>query len=169
MQTDAVFTLSHSNITHSISTGNMGFWKDNSVKFQIKQSVSYFDLSRSCFPEKLPSGIFLEGVTHLPKSCLYVNQNEGPGSDSHKQWSTAWFSILWEVQFKLVWGKSSCLRCCGTSSISRTCLLLKKILAAPHSMWDLSSPTRNWTPYLLKWKYRVLATGPLGKSLGPVF
>lgn len=126
MQTDAVFILSHSNITHSISTGNMVFWKDNSVKFQIKQSVSYFDLSRSCFSEKLPSGIFLEGVTHLPKSYLYVNQNEGLGADTHKQLSTAWFNIWWEVRFKLVWGKSSCLMCCGTSSISRTCLLLKK-------------------------------------------
>ena len=32
-------------------------------------------------------------------------------------------------------------------------------------MWDLSSPTRDWTHTSLHWKRRVLTTGPPGKSL----
>ena len=41
-------------------------------------------------------------------------------------------------------------------------------LAAPCSMWDLSSPTRDGTRALeVQWKRRVLTTGPPGNF--PVF
>ena len=37
-------------------------------------------------------------------------------------------------------------------------------LAVPHSMWDLSSPTRDHT-HALNWKLGVLTNGLPGKSL----
>ena len=36
---------------------------------------------------------------------------------------------------------------------------------AQHSMWDLSSLTRESNTQLMCWKHRVLTTGPPGKSL----
>ena len=39
------------------------------------------------------------------------------------------------------------------------------VLAMPHSMGDLSSPTRDQTLCPLQWKRGVLTTGPPGKSL----
>ena len=38
-------------------------------------------------------------------------------------------------------------------------------LAAPRGLWDLSSPTRDWTPGPQQWKGEVLTTGPPGNSL----
>ena len=38
-------------------------------------------------------------------------------------------------------------------------------LAAPHGMWDLSSPTTDGTHTSPQWKHGVLTTGPLSKSL----
>ena len=38
------------------------------------------------------------------------------------------------------------------------------ILVAGHCMWDLSSPTRDWTCSPLWWKHRVLTPGTPGKS-----
>ena len=40
--------------------------------------------------------------------------------------------------------------------------LLKKYLATPHSMWDLSSPTKDGTR--VPWKQGVLTTGLPVKS-----
>ena len=43
-------------------------------------------------------------------------------------------------------------------------IYLSYFLAAPSGMWDLSSPTRDWTLHPLHWKCGVLTTEPLGKS-----
>ena len=43
------------------------------------------------------------------------------------------------------------------------CFLFFSPLAVPHSMWDLSSLTRDRTCTPLKWKHRVLTTGPPGE------
>ena len=37
-------------------------------------------------------------------------------------------------------------------------------LAAPHNLWDLSPPTRDWTPGPRQWKCWVLTTGPQENS-----
>ena len=44
-------------------------------------------------------------------------------------------------------------------------LLCFHILAAPHSMWDLRSPTRDLTYVPRQWDQGVLTIGPPGKSL----
>ena len=43
------------------------------------------------------------------------------------------------------------------------------ILAAPHSIWDLSSLIRDQTCTPLQWKCRVSTTGPSRKSLSTLF
>ena len=42
-------------------------------------------------------------------------------------------------------------------------------LAVPHSLQDLKFPKQGLNPCPLKWKRRVLTTGPLGKSLWGIF
>ena len=42
---------------------------------------------------------------------------------------------------------------------------LHYFVAMFHSLWDLSTPTRDWTSGSQQWKYRVLIIGLLGNSL----
>ena len=59
------------------------------------------------------------------------------------------------------------LICCSPNcSFLFVCLYFRIFSFFGRSMWDLISPTRDWTYTLLPpWALRILTTGPQGKSL----
>ena len=57
----------------------------------------------------------------------------------------------------------------GTGDTEPGFCLFVCFLAAMHGMWDLSSETWDQIHAPLQWKYRILTTGPPGKSPEPGF
>ena len=78
----------------------------------------------------------------------------------HHIYFQEWFRVIPETIIRTISNTVSLI--CPRAVLSEVFLPFFFFLAVPHSMWDLSSLTRNPCP--LHYEHEVLATGPPGKS-----